>query len=477
MKPTLISFIVCALLLSACKNEKKDILQNAFIKPPIPELDIAFKEVEFDATQGGEFRFKGGARVVLPASALTDQEGNLVTGKAKLKFREFHDAGDIYLAGIPMRYDSAGQKNLETAGMFEIRCEQGGVPLKLKQGMSAKVDLATQTAANGYNTYFLDESKRNWSYMEPSTAVVNAEKSKLLTEANRMTPRLGFPLNDSKYFALNYNMILDILFNQKIDSVNHEEVKAKMMGYGLGWLKVYPHSWIKYQGREMPASMVVWKKNKQVDFPGWVDSKPATVSHLSGNQYLLKIFTYNTKDTLFVEMEAVMLLNELFRFPSSYWKGNYATAMKKVTEMRESASMMADLYRSAAIDQFGIYNYDRLLKEEGRVEVLAEFDFEGLDADEEGQIEEVVFVPSKGKALVKLDKHNWSRMPLVPDAGGRLFALLPGKRLAIYDVPKYSAIDFESLRKMENPEIKFNMENKPGMISSQNDLKKLILGG
>jgi hypothetical protein len=304
---------------------------------------------------------------------------------------------------------------------------------------------------------------------------VNLEKQKLKSEAQKLTPSLGFPLNDSKYFALNYRMILDILYNQKIDSVDHGMVTNKMKAYGLGWLNIFPYDWIKYKGVDMPASLIVWKKTKTLDFPAWVDSKPAKVLHISGNRYSLTIWNHETKDTIKTEIEAVMTLNDLFRFAPDYWANNYTAAMKKVNEMHESIALMADMYRSAKVDQFGIYNYDRLMKEENKVEMLVNFNFQGVDADELSQIEEVVFVPSEGRSLIKLDKANWTKVAMVPDKGGKLFALLPGKKLAIYNVPKYAAIDFENIKKMAKPEYAFAMENYPEVITDAVKLKALIL--
>jgi hypothetical protein len=65
-----------------------------------------------------------------PPQSLLDDKGKVITGKVTIRFREFADALDQYLAGIPMTYDSAGKKSqFVSSAMCEIKAEKDGLPV------------------------------------------------------------------------------------------------------------------------------------------------------------------------------------------------------------------------------------------------------------------------------------------------------------------------------------------------------------
>ena len=77
---------------------------------------------------------------------------------------------------------------------------------------------------------------------------------------------------------------------------------------------------------------------------------------------------------------------------------------------------------------------------------------------------------------IKLSKEKWSKMAMVPDKGGRLFALLPGNKLAMYEVPRYAKIDFERMRKMGSPAFAFGMNIDQRTVDSEDVLRKILAG-
>ncbi len=155
------------------QNTKAYLASQPYINPPLKNIEKVFGKGQVDANAGGTYTYKNGTKVHVPAAAFTDDQGNMVTGKVDIKYREYHDFIDFFVSGIPMEYDSSGvQYNLESAGMMEIYAEQGGKRLNITPGKEIQVEMVSEimVAANDranipqFNVYKLDEEKRNWVY-------------------------------------------------------------------------------------------------------------------------------------------------------------------------------------------------------------------------------------------------------------------------------------------------------------------------
>ena len=151
----------------------KYLASQPYINPPFENVEKTFGKGKLDANAGGVYEYKNGSKVIVPAAAFIDDQGNLVSGEVDIKYREYHDYIDFFVSGIPMEYDSAGTRyNLESAGMMEIYAEQDGKRLKIAPGkdihveMVSEIMVAAKDRANipKFNIYSLDEEKRNWVY-------------------------------------------------------------------------------------------------------------------------------------------------------------------------------------------------------------------------------------------------------------------------------------------------------------------------
>jgi hypothetical protein len=150
-----------------------------YVNPPFNQSaeDVAntFSNATINAETGGVYEHPNGSRLTVPPNAFVDAQGRPVRGEVTLKYREFHDFIDIFKAGIPMAYDSAGvHYTLESAGMLELHATQQAQYLALAQGKSIAVELVSNigypASAGGppsYNIYRLDEDRRSWVYEHP----------------------------------------------------------------------------------------------------------------------------------------------------------------------------------------------------------------------------------------------------------------------------------------------------------------------
>jgi hypothetical protein len=146
------------------------------IHPPIPGLDVAYTVYKVTAGKGAKLGFKTGSVITIPKNAFADNNGNIIKGEVELRYREFHDAADFFVSGIPMTYDSAGTRyQFESAGMVEIQAFQDGRQINMAPGK--KVDISLSSAQNGgeYNLYKLDTNINNWSCLGKDKVVAKAK--------------------------------------------------------------------------------------------------------------------------------------------------------------------------------------------------------------------------------------------------------------------------------------------------------------
>lgn len=155
-------------------DDEKNVAENtpAFIEPLFAGAGDADTGYTVDAAAGGMFFNSNGSIISVPHSAFLDSAGKPVSGTVELRYKEFHDPAKIFMAGIPMTYDSAGTPyNFESAGMIEITAWQNGKPLKVNPDSMIHVAIVSNTAEERFNTYYLDTAAKQWKYINDAKAV------------------------------------------------------------------------------------------------------------------------------------------------------------------------------------------------------------------------------------------------------------------------------------------------------------------
>ena len=145
-----------------------------YINPPLPEIkETKLNKIKVNASQGGVYEYASGSRLVIPAVAFADDYGNMIEGEVDIYFREMHDYVDLFIGGIPMKYDSAGiAYQLESAGLVELYAEQNGERVQLINGKSIDVELASEIYLSNlenqvippFQVYLMDTFNRSWIY-------------------------------------------------------------------------------------------------------------------------------------------------------------------------------------------------------------------------------------------------------------------------------------------------------------------------
>lgn len=467
-------FGIFCCVISCQTGQKNEISPNEFssIRPPISELNPAFSKFQLDGATGGNWFAESGSQITIPADALTDAEGRPVNGLVDFEYREMHQAADIFLAGIPMNY---GTGNFSTAGTFELRAFQNRKPVFLKNGAAASVCFASFTAGDDFQFYFFDEQKLSWDSLGYAAAEVNKEKITAQKRISGLQPELKFPLN-RQYFAFNYEAILDISFpsTYPVSKELQTQLNAKLEKYGLGWEQAEVWQRITFRGNEEHAGLMVWKNLEKKPFPDWTHRMYGKLEPLRRDQYEYTVV--HEKDTNLVfkaKLEAVMPLRQLFAFEPEKWKNEYKKTMALIAAEEARMQNLAEVFRSFELSGFGIYNWDKILEGEQSAELAGEFEW---DAPLNEKLSEmtVTYISGDNRAIINYPKSSWAKMMLQKDAGGRLFAILPGNKVAIFGREQYARLDFESLKKENDPACVFEMSSKPVEPFSRAGFQKVL---
>ena len=153
-----------------------------FINPPIAANNIQTISYRVNTGSDSTITYTSGSKIHIPANAFLDARGNNVKGDVDIHYREFKKVSEVFLSGIPMTYDSAGEQyHFESAGMMEISATQNGNSLKPNPNALITVDMVSFNKENRFNTYYLDTVERKWEYMAQTnyqeSAVVQASSS------------------------------------------------------------------------------------------------------------------------------------------------------------------------------------------------------------------------------------------------------------------------------------------------------------
>jgi len=190
-------------------------VQTPLVNAPSQKLKINYASYKVNNAKGSYIVHPSTSKIKIPKNTFVDKLGKDIIGEVTIEYREFHDMGDIIVAGIPMAHDSDNKRyNLESAGMFDIKGSQDGEPVFIKPDKKIEVELASSNDEKRFNQYFLDTVLKNWRYMKqdvayaPPTVVKKASGVQINNK-----PKVDNP----KLLALKNQ--IEVLIPKKIDSV------------------------------------------------------------------------------------------------------------------------------------------------------------------------------------------------------------------------------------------------------------------
>ncbi|MCU0433737.1 MAG: hypothetical protein MUC87_09820 [Bacteroidia bacterium] len=194
---------------------------HPLIRRPISGTDVARNYYTFNAEKGASFSYPSGTDIRIPANAFVDKNGRPVSGEVTISYREFRDAADIIVSGIPMKYDSAGQTaDFESAGMFELVASAAGNEVDVAPGKNIAMQFAVTQPESSYNFYRLDEEK-GWEFEGKPGEVNNPAIASYNSGRGSDSVRENFSLAVNNYLRLLRNS--KALKNIDVDTANFDQ--------------------------------------------------------------------------------------------------------------------------------------------------------------------------------------------------------------------------------------------------------------
>ena len=308
---------------------------NKTIKSPIGNPEIVRKKFTFDAQKSQTFIYPTGTKINIPEAAFVDSKGEAVKGNVNVYYREYNDIIDIFANGVPMTYDSAGQKfAFRTAGMFEIYALKEDQLVYMAPGKTISFDFATVDTTSNINLYRLDEKTGNWNFksaLEDGFIV----KKEMLSEAYKLYPKLFEVKFDTSSFDDRY---LDTLY-VRTEKIPYEffNGKKKLLENYFKIKKVYNYNKNK-DIKKMPTFFMEisnYPLYKELNvYRGWVwaYSGPLTKKEF-GKQYITRKkwtdtrITYQPSENMYeIELKSP---HEFVSFDAFPIRSNYTTETEK----------------------------------------------------------------------------------------------------------------------------------------------------
>ena len=425
-------------------------LPKQSIEVPLSKLKATTK-FTLDPVRDTVLELGSGSSIKVAANSIVTMSGEPVKVPIQIQLNEVRKASEIILSGAPMRYyDENGEETwMETSGMFELTASAQGQALKIAEGKAIQVDFASATDQN-VGFWHFDENLGNWINLDINPPIAKRLERKVEKTPASPTNRaikavLGNPKKILPPFKIDYRLFPSL-----------KEFR------NLEW---------EYAGKD-PAKN---PRNNPDFFNPWSN---ILINKKANNSYTL---TFSRADE-----QLIVPVRPCFRRAKDLEAFNQSMAayegqQKEIAEQKKNieqrnalAEQQLNFVRSAQIENFGIYNWDKLIKLDEAVQFASDFDF-GTEIPEhlQGGINVFLITGEGGRSVVKFPRRDWSRFSFVPSMENKLIALLPDGKVAVF-----LQEDFEqekaALQAASRGRYQFKMKVLPQKIETVKDLDKIL---
>jgi hypothetical protein len=335
------------------------------ILAPLANLNIPNRAYHISSAKGATITHTSGTKLIFPANAFVDANGNPVNGNVDIQYREFRDQVDFFLSGIPMQYDSAGHTyQFESAGMMQITGTMNGQPVFLKNGAKVNIEFASKENSTKYNLYKFDEAAGNWNYLG---------KDKIVSAPDADTNGRLF---DNNLFS--HEFLHDIYYPEPVEPVKPVKADKKKNRFTLS---INPQEFPEMK-EYTDMIFMVDESNQKFD-PSWykVTWESIKLSH-GDKQNKYKIALAKGSEVVMLDVYPALDGKAYDEAMEKYQKDydEYTKKLKEYTasmdaqnqqaiaaknqgqpitpEQKRNAAKMDNVVRSFTVSGFGIYNMD-----------------------------------------------------------------------------------------------------------------------
>jgi hypothetical protein len=430
-------------------NSKSFYGEDLSIKPAFNGLDLPFKNYSVDASKEQKiFIEETGTEITIPANSFTDMNGNPIKGKVQINFREFHDASEIIMAGIPMHNPDNGAY-MESAGMFEIRGKFNGQDIKLKDDKRINVNMASYRDGNQYDFFKLGDDNGRWKTLsENDEPKINLKRKEELEKIKKQRYSCQ-PVEPVKMGSSN-----KFIFDMDVDYKKFPELSVFK---GVVW---------QFSGNAQDADNP--EKNASAFETEWNRIN----LEQSGDHYKLEM--KNGDKSFTTRVKPVLKGKDYEKAKEQFNKklADYDKLRKELDQRDELIKNQANFQRMYEISGLGTYNCDVWKNEEVSDPVEVKVDFEeSFDYAENMPALQFFLVNKTRNAVVRysLGGLNNFRMPL--ETPTSLIAILPGNRVAYIDSKEMSKVGKNIFGK---DKIVVKMKTSPIMVNNLKDISNIL---
>ena len=463
------------LLLAACtpdseqanqEESQKALIHQASqrsVSPPVANLNVSLQHFEVQADQDKTIDLPNGTQIKIAAGTLVDKNGEQLTGPVDLAYREFHDAIDVFMSGIPMTYQTEnGEEIFQTAGMMEINASQNGKEVFIAQGKSISIEMASfveppenaNTLADDYQLYYLNESTGLWEDRGENNPGPNPRKTEVpvsvVSEFAELPMKPQKPSSD------------EVVFEFAVDYKRY----PKLAPYdGISW---------QYANVETDEpGMINPNQEKWVFNEVWMDARVKDRDPENA-LYELQIRSKRKKARMIVTpvlegekyTQAVQTYEEIRR--------SIQANQSKIRAEQQRMAQQAKMVRAFSINQFGTYNCDRFYSVPNAQMVVADFSFpldQGAADNKFLNIDRVFHLIPEDRAVITYMKNpttnSWGRVTFSKSEKNYLVAMLPDNEVALFSPEDFASTTFAGQHT-------FEMKATGKKISSAEDLREMI---
>jgi hypothetical protein len=468
----LIISVFLLLFLPGC-NKKEKI--QTFINPPLPNADIPFETLRIDPTEADTIDLPMGTKLLIPPNAFVDSAGNYISDSVTIKYREFRNAAEIFLAGIPMNFNTLNNHTaLETAGMFEIRALSKKRKLELAYGSAITIKMGSRVEGNDYNFFGFDETNGTWNFSGYPETETNPTYETIEENIDKLSKQRKYPL-DNDFFVFDYTSAYDVTYYQLGKNFGKKQIKARINKYGAKLYNMYTYDRVTFRGQHYDAQFMLWKNLSKKPLPRWVRTKrtTTTLSKIKGNTYLLKVKL--DKRTFTFKAEIKMPLKMLYAYAPDYLIKNYEEAMQELDKEHERLATEAKVFRTFELTQLGVANFDKLYIPEDALYVLANYHADFIEDKALYQGGRIFIVPGSRKSYITLTGFIEKKIAIDrSDTALMMFTILPGNEIGIIDASNMEQLNLPETAERTTPKIDLPFRKWEHKFESREDVMKLF---
>ena len=317
------------------------------IIPPFKNADVKYKEYQLEAGKGAVLSYHTGTIITVPKNAFVDKKGKVVQGNISVKYRELNTPEELFIAGIPMSYDSSGHAlSLQTAGLCELQVYKNDSLINIATDNEIKIDISSK-AGKDYSLLLFDTVSKKWLKKNNDTNVVKLDEYAENTgtqnmfvprKANHSRPRFKLVYRDPLKFP-EFEEYKNYSFEISENEKNYDPSEANK-----NWKSVS----IKKDNVTGEYLVTFINSDKQITY--------RTHTVFEDKDYLAALNIYNNK--LKEQQEKSMTGKDPVKLKNA---NRIKDLQKELLKNEKDDFVAANIYRTISVSKAGLWCYSKII--------------------------------------------------------------------------------------------------------------------